>query len=138
MRRSVALLTPLRPLLRVLGSTRRTAAAVPDLVQAILVLPAMARQLEVVAFQTATLIEMQQELARVSSNTAVLPHIDLRLGHVHDVLGDVERNTRAVQQLSDVALPLHGAAVRLGRLADRLPQRRADLPPRRPPGNDPL
>jgi hypothetical protein len=112
--------------LRVLRSTRRTAAAVPDLVDAILVLPTLAQQLEIVAFQTATLVEMREELARIRSNTAAIPHLDTRLEHVHDVLCRVDVNTQAVQQLTDVALPLHGAAVRLGRFADRLPQRRTD------------
>lgn len=121
------LLRPFRPLVRVLRTTRRTAAAVPDLVEAILVLPTLARQLEVVAFQTATLVEMHEELARVRANTAVLPHLDAELGHVHEVLRHVDANTQAVQQLADVAVPLHGAALRFGRFADRLPQRRADL-----------
>lgn len=120
------LLRPFRPFVRVLRSTRRTAAAVPDLVDAILVLPSLAQQLETVAFQTATLVEMHQELAQVRYNTAALPHVDAQLARVHEVLCNVDVNTRSVQQLTDVALPLHGAAVRLGRLADRLPQRRAD------------
>jgi hypothetical protein len=120
-----ALLRPFRPLVRVLHSTRRTAAAVPDLVDAILVLPRLARQLEIVAFQTATLVEMHEELVRVRSNTAALPHLDTRLERVHEVLCHVDRNTQAVQQLADVVLPLQTAAVRVGRIADRLPQRRA-------------
>jgi hypothetical protein len=126
-----ALLRPFQPLVRALRTTRRTAAAVPDLVDAILILPALSRQLEVVAFQTATLVEMHEELARVRANTAVLPHLDSELAHVHDVLCHVDQNTQAVQQLADVALPLHGAALRFGRFADRLPQRRADLRARR-------
>jgi hypothetical protein len=108
----------------VLHSTRRTAAAVPDLVDAILVLPTITRQLEVVAFQTATLMEMHEELIQVRSNTAALPSLDSQLGRVHQVLCQVDLNTQSVHQLADVLLPLHGAAARVGRLADRLPQRR--------------
>jgi hypothetical protein len=129
-----ALLRPFRPLVRVLRSTRRTAAAVPDLVDAILVLPALSRQLEIVAFQTSTLLEMHEELAQIRSNTAALPHLDTQLARVHEVLCHVDVNTQAVQQLTDVALPLHGAALRLGRFADRLPQRRADIRARRDGG----
>lgn len=100
--------------------------AVPDLVDAILVLPAMAQQLEIVAFQTATLSEMRAELLRIQADTAALPPLETRLAQVHDVLCRVDVNTQAVQQLSDAALPLSRAAVRLGRFADRMPQRRTD------------
>lgn len=130
MSRLRVLLRPFRPFIRVLRTTRRTAAAMPDLVEAILVLPTLAQQLEVVAFQTATLVEMHEELARVRANTAVLPDLNTELGRVHEVLRHVDSNTQAVEQLAEVALPLHGAALRVGRFADRLPQRRTYLRPR--------
>jgi hypothetical protein len=121
-----ALLRPFRPLATVVHSTHRTVAAMPDLIDAILVLPGLSQQLEVIAFQTATLAEMHEELVNVRSNTAPLPRLDTQLAQVHEVLCHVELNTQAVQQLADVVLPLHGAAARVGRLADRWPQRRAD------------
>jgi hypothetical protein len=126
MRPLQVLLRPFRPLVGVLRATRRTGAAVPDVVDAILMLPRLARQLELVAFQTATLLEMHEELTQIQSNTAGLPQLNPQIARVHEVLCNVELNTQAVQQLTDVALPLHGAALRIGRLADRLPQRRAD------------
>lgn len=120
------LLRAFRPLVRVLRSTHRTVAAVPELVDAILLLPRLSEQLEIVAFQTASLAEMHQELLSVRSNTAFLPHIDSHLAQMHTVVCQVELNTQAVQQLADVATPLQSAAVRFGRLADRLAQRRVD------------
>jgi hypothetical protein len=102
-----AALRPLRSLGRVFRATRRTVEAVPDLVDAILVLPEVNRQLEVVAFQTATLREMHEEIVRVHGDTSALVQMDARLA-----------------QLVEVAVPLQATAVRLGRLGDRWPQRR--------------
>jgi hypothetical protein len=121
-----ALLRPFRPLATVVHSTHRTVAAIPNLIDAILVLPALSQQLEVISFQTAALAEMHEELVNVRSNTAALPHLNTQLAQVHDVLCDVEVNTQAVQQLAEVIVPLHGAAARVGRFADRWPQRRAE------------
>jgi hypothetical protein len=120
------ILRPLRSVARVLRTTRRTVAAVPDVVDAILVLPALSRQLEVIAFSTATLPQMHAEIARVRGDTSALPRIDGSLVDVRALLAQVEQNTIAVQQLAEVALPLHGAARRVGRFADRLPQRRLE------------
>jgi hypothetical protein len=120
-----ALLDPLRRTAGALRTSRQTVAALPDVVEAILFLPAVSRQLEVVAFQTATLADLHEELIRVRNNTAALPRLDDRLASVQDALSRVDVNTQAVQQLAEVALPLHGAAMRVGRFADRLPQRRA-------------
>ena len=103
-----AVLRPLRRIARVFRATRRTVAAVPDLVDAILVLPTISRQLEVVAFQTATLPEMYEEIARVRGDTSALVAMDARLA-----------------QLVEVAVPLQSTALRIGRVADRWPQRRA-------------
>jgi hypothetical protein len=125
--------TVLRPFGRMVGAlrtSRRTIAALPDVVEAILFLPAVSRQLEVVAFQTATLADLHQELIRVRNNTAALPSLDDRLASVQEALARVDANTQAVEQLAEVALPLHGAALRVGRFADRLPQRRAATEPR--------
>jgi hypothetical protein len=41
-------------------------------------------------------------------------------------VAEVEKNTAAVEQLAEIAVPLQGAAMRVGRFADRLPQRRFD------------
>jgi hypothetical protein len=112
-------------LLRCFRVTRRTVAALPEVVEAILVLPAVSRQLEVVALQTATLADLRDALERVQSNTAVLPQVDARLAGVHEALARVDVNTQAVERLAEVALPLTGAALRVGRFADRIPQRRA-------------
>jgi hypothetical protein len=127
MGRLQVVLRPFRPLIGVLRSTHHMATAVPALVDAILTLPTITRQLEIVAFQTATLAEMYEELAQIRSDTAALPRLDVQLARVNEVLCRVDLNTQAVQQLTEVALPLHGAALRLGRFADRLPQRRADI-----------
>jgi hypothetical protein len=124
-----AALRPFRRFAQAFRSTRRTVAAVPDLVDAILVLPAVTRQLEVVAFQTASLADLHEALLQVQRNTAVLPRMDDRLAGVHEALARVDANTQAVERLAEVALPLHGAALRLGRFADRLPQRRVVAPP---------
>jgi len=39
-------------------------------------------------------------------------------------LDKIEQNTLAVEQLAETVVPLQGAAARVGRFADRLPQRR--------------
>jgi hypothetical protein len=78
-------LTPLRGVVRALKTTRRTVAAVPDVVEAILVLPHLSRQLEEVRFSTATLPEMLEEIRRVHADTSTLPvmHDELeRMGRV--------------------------------------------------------
>ena len=107
-----ALLVPLRHAARAVRATRRTVEAVPDLVDAILVLPTISRQLEQVAFATATLPEMHAEVARLRGDMTALPAMDARLA-----------------QLVDLAVPLQGAATRFGRFADRLPSRAVRLPP---------
>jgi hypothetical protein len=104
--------------LRPLRGVVRTLAALPAVVEAVLVLPTLARQLEDVKAQTAALPDILTELERVRSDTITLPVINAHLERV-------ERNTLAVEQLTAIALPLQGAAVRVGRFADRLPQRRS-------------
>ena len=104
---------PLRRLGRLLRATRRTVEAVPDLVEAILILPEINRNLEVVAFQTATLHDMHEEVARVHGDTQALVEMDARLA-----------------QLVEIAVPLQSTALRLGTLGDRWSQR-AQRSPRR-------
>ena len=122
------LLSPLRRFASVWRTTRRTAAKVPDVVEAILVLPHVSRQLDVIGFQTATLPEMHAEIVRLRGDTAALPQIDETLARMAVLLDRVDANTVGVQQLAEVVVPLQGAALRLGRLADR---RRAGVPPPR-------
>jgi len=55
--------------------------------------------------------------------------MDDSLTGVHEALARVDANTQAVERLAEVAVPLHGAALRFGRLADRLPQRGVVAPP---------
>jgi hypothetical protein len=85
----------------------RTVAALPSVVEAILVLPTLSRQLEEVRADTATLHEILAELEGVRAHTSALPVIEAELAG-----------------LSGVTTPLQGAAARFGRFADRLPQRR--------------
>ena len=127
MRRLGAVLRPLRGVAGLVSATRRTVAAVPDVVDAILVLPTLSRQLDEVRIATATLPDILVELERVHRDTCALPAIETEIGRMNRTVEQVERNTLAVEQLAEVALPLTGAAVRVGRIADRLPQRR---PPR--------
>jgi hypothetical protein len=117
------ILWPLRGIAGVLRSTRRTIAAVPDLVDAILVLPTLSRQLEAVTFSTATLPEMLAEIRRVQGDTSNLPVIGEEIHRMSFAVAKVEKNTLSVRQLAEVAVPLQGAALRLGRFADRLPRR---------------
>jgi hypothetical protein len=94
-------------------------------VDAVLVLPTLSRQLDEVREQTSALPDILVELERVRSDTTTLPAINENLVQMLGTLDRVERNTLAVEQLTEIALPLQGAAMRVGRFADRLPQRRA-------------
>ena len=116
----IVLLTPARRLVSTWRTTRTTIARVPDVFEAILVLPALAQHLEAVKFSTATLPEMSAELARVQRNTAALPEMDRTLTRMAVMLDQIEANTAGVQELSEMALPLRNAA---GRLADWRAQR---------------
>jgi hypothetical protein len=95
-----ALARPVRGLVKAVG-------ALPAVIDAILVLPTLSRQLDEVRADTQALHEVVAELRRVRGDTAALPVIEAELA-----------------RLSGVAVPLQGAAVRFGRLADRWPQRR--------------
>jgi hypothetical protein len=98
-----ALAAPVRGLVKVV-------AALPAVVDAILVLPTLSRQLDEVRADTQVLHEIVLELQRVHADTSALPVIEAEL-----------------VRLSGVAVPLQGAAVRFGRLADRWPQRRRSV-----------
>ena len=120
---------PLRRIARLFRTTRRTVERVPRVIDAILVLPDLARQLERVAIATATLPEMHAEIARVRGDTAALRSIDETLAGLAPLLERIDANTAGVRDLSEVLVPLRGAAVRVGRFSDRLPQRRAAAAP---------
>lgn len=104
-------------------TTRRTVARLPDVVDAILVLPTLAQQLDAIQFATATLPEMHAEIARVRGDTTSLPQIDRNLQGMAVLLDRIEENTAGVQQLTEVLVPLRGAALRVGRMSERWPQR---------------
>jgi hypothetical protein len=112
---------PLRRLVRIV----RTVERVPDIAEAILVLPTLSRQLDEIRFATATLPDMHAEIARVRGDTTALPHIDETLARMALLLDRIDTNTAAVEELAQVMLPLRGAATRVGRFADRFPQRGA-------------
>jgi hypothetical protein len=123
-----------RPLRRVVRIVR-TVERLPDVVEAILVLPTLSRQLDEIRFATATLPEMHAEIARVRGDTTALPHIDETLARMAVLLDRIDTNTAAVEEVAQVMVPLRGAATRVGRFADRFPQRGAARlrPPPVPP-----
>lgn len=86
-------------------------------------LPRLTRQLGDVQLATATLPAMLAQLERIRDDTANLPIVSNQLAGIAGSIVQVEDNTRSVQQLAEIALPLTGAAQRVGRLADRLPGR---------------
>jgi hypothetical protein len=122
-------LAPLRSVVGAVRTTGRTVAAIPHVVEAVLVLPTLSRQLEDVRTSTAHLPDILSQLELVHDDTTCLPAIQEELERICATVGNVERNTLAVEQLAEIAVPLQGAAVRVGRFADRLPQRRLQRPP---------
>lgn len=110
----------LRPLRGVVGVIR----AVPDVIDAILVLPAVSRQLEDVRTSTAALPDILEAIQVLKEDTVHLPAMDHEIAAMSRCVAEVEKNTAAVEQLAEIAVPLQGAAVRVGRFADRFPQRR--------------
>ena len=105
-------------------SVARTVAVIPRALDAILVLPTLVDHLEHVNRNTDALPDMLAELRAVRADTASLPVVERDLAAMRVLLSEIEANTLAVERLAEVALPLQGAAMRVGRLADRLPQRR--------------
>jgi len=121
MRALGVVLRPLRGVVSVL-------TALPAVVDAVLVLPTLSRQLDEVREATSTLPAILVELQKVHGDTVCLKEIESELSRMNLTVEQVERNTLAVEQLAEVALPLSGAAARVGRFADRLPQRRPPVP----------
>jgi hypothetical protein len=101
-------------------------AALPRVVEAILVLPRVANQLDRVCANTDALPIMLVEIEAIRADTRSLPQVEAELRAMRVQLGQIEQNTLAVEQLAETLLPLQGAAARVGRFADRLPQRRFD------------
>ena len=125
MSRLGAVLRPLRGAVDVI-------AALPAVVEAILVLPTVSRQLDDVRADTAHLRDILVELQRVHGDTAALPAINATLVTMAASINNVERNTLAVEQLAEIALPLQGAALRIGRFTDKRSQRRLPREPEPP------
>jgi hypothetical protein len=101
-----------------------TITAVPRVVEAILVLPRVAAQLDRVCENTDALPLMLEEIEAIRADTRSLPQVEAELRAMGLKLGQIEQNTLAVEQLAETVVPLQGAAARVGRFADRLPQRR--------------
>jgi hypothetical protein len=99
-------------------------SALPRVVEAILVLPRVAEQLDQVCANTNALPVMLEEIEAIRQDTASLPRVEQELRAMRVALDKIERNTLAVEQLAETVVPLQGAALRVGRFADRLPQRR--------------
>ena len=134
-----------------LRAARDTIAILPEAAKAILVLPTLSQQLGYVCRNTDRLAQVVEQLERVESDTSVLPEMRDEFVVVRSTITEMRRDTaaiaaempklvvleqslpamlpmledldRSVNQLADVAEPLHGAARRLGRINDRLPQR---------------
>ena len=111
-----------------LQTARETIAALPEVVQAVLVLPTLSEQLTLVQRNTEVLPEILERLDRVEHDTAVLP---VMRGDTAAIAAEMpklvvlEQSLPAVAEgvhLVDIARPLHGAA-RRSAVGDRLPQR---------------
>jgi hypothetical protein len=99
-------------------------AALPRVIEAILVLPRVAEQLDQVCANTQVLPPMLAEIEAIRSDTRSLPVVEAELRDMLVQLDKIEKNTLAVELLAETLVPLQGAALRVGRFADRLPQRR--------------
>ena len=102
----------------------RTVAALPRVVDAVLVLPELSRQLGRVGADTESLPSILEELRNVQGDTAALPQMRDELAAMRVALAQIESQTADLERLVEIAVPLQGAAARVGRFADRLPQRR--------------
>jgi hypothetical protein len=98
--------------------------ALPRVVETILVLPKVADQLDQVCANTQVLPAMLQEIEGIRRDTHSLPIVEAELRGMRVALDKIEQNTLAVELLAETVVPLQGAALRVGRFADRLPQRR--------------
>jgi hypothetical protein len=99
-------------------------SALPRVIEAILVLPRVAEQLDHVRANTDALPIMLEEIEAIREDTRSLPQVEAELRAMGLTLGKIEQNTLAVEQLAETVLPLQGAALRVGRFTDRLPKRR--------------
>ena len=102
----------------------RTVAALPRVVDAVLVLPELSRQLGGVGKDTQSLPSILQELRNVQGDTQALPQMRDELAAMRVALAHIEAQTADLERLVEIAVPLQGAAARVGRFADRFPQRR--------------
>jgi hypothetical protein len=98
--------------------------ALPRVVEAILVLPRVAEQLDRICANTDALPAMLEEIEAIRVDTRSLPQVEAELRAMGIQLDKIGQNTLAVEQLAETVVPLQGAAARVGRFADRLPQRR--------------
>jgi hypothetical protein len=98
--------------------------ALPKVVEAVLVLPTLVEQLGRVNDNTDSLPDILDQLRSVQADTKSLPLVHEELAAMRLIVAQVEQNTLAVERLAETVLPLQGAAARVGRFADRLPQRR--------------
>jgi hypothetical protein len=98
--------------------------ALPRVVEAILVLPKVASQLDRICANTDALPAMLEEIGAIRADTRSLPQVEAELRAMGIQLDKIGQNTLAVEQLAETVVPLQGAAARVGRFADRLPQRR--------------
>jgi hypothetical protein len=112
-----AVTAPVRGVIGVVG-------AVPRVIEAILVLPRVADQLDRVCENTEALPIMLERIEAILADTPSLPKVEAELRAMGLTLRDIDQNTVAVEQMAETLLPLQGAALRVGRLADRMPQRR--------------
>jgi hypothetical protein len=110
-------LTPVRSAVAVVS-------ALPKVVEAVLVLPTLVEQLGRVNDNTDALPDILDQLRSVQADTKSLPLVHEELAAMRLIVAQVEQNTLAVERLAETVLPLQGAAARVGRFADRLPQRR--------------
>ena len=98
--------------------------ALPRVVEAILVLPKVSNQLDRICANTDALPAMLEEIEAIRGDTRSLPQVEAELRAMGVKLDQIGQNTLAVEQLAETVVPLQGAAARVGRFADRLPQRR--------------
>lgn len=101
----------------------RILARLPEVVEAISMLPTISAQLAEVTEHTRSLLEIHAEMARVATATTALE------ATLPPMVASMDRTLRL---LAAVAEPLQGTALRIGRLTGGRPPRRH--PPVTPPG----
>ena len=101
--------------------------ALPRVVDAVLVLPELSRQLARVGADTESLPSILEELRNVQGDTRALPAMKEELEAMRIALAQVEAQTADLERLVEVVVPLTGAAARVGRFANRMPKRRVSV-----------